>query len=97
GPGYRLSTRVVAGSAPGEVVLIGGGDPTLSVNGNGSYPEAARLDLLAQQVKQALGGAAPTRVVVDSSLFSGPSTGPGWDSDIVSGGFARRRCRSPSP
>jgi D-alanyl-D-alanine carboxypeptidase/D-alanyl-D-alanine-endopeptidase (penicillin-binding protein 4) len=87
GPGYRLETRVVAGAAPGEVVLVGGGDPTLAVNGTGSYPGAARLDRLAAQVKTALGGTRPTRVLVDSSLFGGAGTGPGWDSDIVSGGY----------
>ena len=29
-PDQRLTTKVVAGSRPGEVVLVGGGDPTLS-------------------------------------------------------------------
>ena len=27
GPSYRIATRAVAGSSPGEVVLVGGGDP----------------------------------------------------------------------
>jgi len=84
GPGYRLSTTAVAGSAPGEVVLVGGGDPTLSVNAKGLYPGAARLDQLAAQVKQALGGTRPTRVLVDTSLFSGPQTGLGWSPGDVS-------------
>ena len=79
GPAYRIATRVVAGSAPGEVVLVGGGDPTLAINATGSYPGAARLDLLAAQVKKALGGTAPTKVTVDTSLFPGPVYGPGWD------------------
>ena len=35
GPAYRLSTTAVAGAAPGEVVLVGGGDPTLSVGAKG--------------------------------------------------------------
>ena len=87
GPAYRIPTRVVAGAQPGEVVLVGGGDPTLAVDDSGTYPGAARLDTLAEQVKQALGGVSPTRVVVDSSLFSGPVYGPGWDSDVPTGGF----------
>lgn len=88
GPAYRIPTRVVAGANPGEVVLVGGGDPTLAANANGSYPGAARLDHLAAQVKQALGGTAPTAVIVDSTLFSGPVFGPGWDADIPNGGYA---------
>jgi len=84
GPGYRLSTTAVAGSTPGEVVLVGGGDPTLSVDAKGLYPGAARLDQLAAQVKQALGGTRPTRVLVDTSLFSGPQTGLGWSPGDVS-------------
>ncbi|WP_238162171.1 D-alanyl-D-alanine carboxypeptidase/D-alanyl-D-alanine-endopeptidase [Micromonospora endolithica] len=87
GPGYRIPTRAVAGAAPGEVVLVGGGDPTLAVDRKGFYPGAARLDDLAAQVKKALGGTAPTKVVVDSTLYSGPVHEPGWDSDIPDGGY----------
>ncbi len=91
GPAYRLSTRVVAGATPGEVVIIGGGDPTLGTTGNDLFPGAARLDRLAAQVKKALGGVQPTRVVIDGTLFTGPTLGPGWDSDLVSpGGQAAR-------
>lgn len=87
GPTYRIETRVVAGANPGEVVIVGGGDPTLAVNATGSYPGAARLDQLAKQVKQALGGSTPTKVTVDSSLFIGPPYEPSWDADVPNGGF----------
>lgn len=90
GPAYRLSTTAVAGSEPGEVVLVGGGDPTLSVSPNALYPGAARLDQLATQVKKALGGTKPTRVLVDTSLFSGPQTGLGWDAGNISDGQVSR-------
>ncbi|WP_431879691.1 D-alanyl-D-alanine carboxypeptidase/D-alanyl-D-alanine endopeptidase [Micromonospora marina] len=87
GTAHRIPTRAVAGANPGEVVLVGGGDPTLAVDKNGFYPGAARLDDLAAQVRDALGGTAPTKVMVDSSLFSGPVFEPGWDADIPTGGF----------
>jgi D-alanyl-D-alanine carboxypeptidase/D-alanyl-D-alanine-endopeptidase (penicillin-binding protein 4) len=87
GPAYRIPTRVVAGAKPGEVVIIGGGDATLSAGTTGTYPGAARLDQLAKQVKAALGGATPTRVIVDSTLFPGPVFEPSWDPDVPTGGF----------
>ncbi|MGH3729397.1 MAG: D-alanyl-D-alanine carboxypeptidase/D-alanyl-D-alanine endopeptidase [Micromonosporaceae bacterium] len=88
GPNHRLTTRVVEGANPGEVVLVGAGDPTLTVSKGGTYPGAARLNTLAAEVKKQLGGATPTKVLVDSSAFTGPALGPGWDSDIASAGYA---------
>jgi D-alanyl-D-alanine carboxypeptidase/D-alanyl-D-alanine-endopeptidase (penicillin-binding protein 4) len=42
-------------------------------------------------VKKALGGVAPTRVLVDSSLFTGPTTGPNWEPGVVDGyGYTAR-------
>ncbi|WP_306211161.1 D-alanyl-D-alanine carboxypeptidase/D-alanyl-D-alanine endopeptidase [Actinoplanes sp. RD1] len=90
GPAYRLTTRVVAGAKPGEVVLIGGGDPTLAVDADDQFPGAARLDKLAAQVKQALGAQQPTRVIVDTSLYTGPEMGTGWDGGLISGGQVAR-------
>jgi D-alanyl-D-alanine carboxypeptidase/D-alanyl-D-alanine-endopeptidase (penicillin-binding protein 4) len=90
GPAYRLTTRAVAGAAPGEVVLIGGGDPTLSVDAKGQFPGAARLDKLAAQVKKALGDLQPTTVLIDTSLYTGNATAVGWDGDVISGGQVAR-------
>ncbi|MEU4691758.1 D-alanyl-D-alanine carboxypeptidase/D-alanyl-D-alanine-endopeptidase [Actinoplanes sp. NPDC023714] len=90
GPAYRLATRVVAGENPGEVVIVGAGDPTMSVDGNQLFPGAARLDKLAEQVKKALGDTPATRVYVDMSLYEGPETATGWgSSDIGDGQVAR--------
>jgi D-alanyl-D-alanine carboxypeptidase/D-alanyl-D-alanine-endopeptidase (penicillin-binding protein 4) len=94
GPAYRLTTRAVAGAQPGEVVLVGGGDPTLSVDAKGQFPGAARLDRLAAQVKQALGGVAPTRVLVDTSLFTGSETASGWSPEDISPGGQVSRIQS---
>lgn len=88
GPAHRLATRAVKGPEPGEVVLVGAGDPTLAVDGGDTYRGAARLDKLAAQVKRALGATKPTRVLVDPSAFTGPALGPGWDSDIAAYGYA---------
>lgn len=84
GPQHRLQTRALAGARSGDVVLVGGGDPTLAAGKRTAYPEAARLDVLAAEVRKA---GPVTRVIVDSGLFTGPATGPGWDSDIVRFGF----------
>jgi serine-type D-Ala-D-Ala carboxypeptidase/endopeptidase (penicillin-binding protein 4) len=87
GPTYRITTRAVAGQTPGEVVLIGGGDPTLAVGATRTYPGAARLDRLAADVKRALGGQPVTKVTVDVSLFSGPRYEPGWDPGTPNEGY----------
>lgn len=85
GPDYRLTTKVVAGSRKGEIVLVGGGDVTLSrtpVGTTTAYAGAAHLSTLAKQVKAAWKAAHPgekiTRVVLDSSYFGGPSWQPTW-------------------
>ncbi len=80
-PSARFSTRVVAGDTPGSVVLVGGGDPTLSAAPAAlpvEYPEAGRISDLAAQVRKSLGGSPISQLVVDNSLFSGPATAPGW-------------------
>jgi D-alanyl-D-alanine carboxypeptidase/D-alanyl-D-alanine-endopeptidase (penicillin-binding protein 4) len=87
GPTYRLATAAASGPNPGDVVLVAGGDPTLSIGAGGSYAGAARLDDLAQQVKKSLGDVKPTRVIYDESLFSGDVLGPGWDPDTATGGY----------
>jgi serine-type D-Ala-D-Ala carboxypeptidase/endopeptidase (penicillin-binding protein 4) len=81
----RLDTRVVAGATPGQVVLVGGGDPTLSAAAPGQatlYPNAARLSSLAAAAQKALGRPV-TSIVVDTSRFSGPALAPGWDPNDV--------------
>lgn len=86
GPAHQFATLAVAGAEPGEVVLVGGGDPTLAVDEDGFYPGAARLDRLAEQVREALGGTPVRQVTIDSSRFTGPVHGP-WTEDIPGSGF----------
>ena len=78
-PTDRIITRVVAGADAGTVVLVGGGDPTLTAAApgqDGAYADAARISDLVTQLRQS--GVAVTRVLVDASLFGGPDVAPGW-------------------
>jgi D-alanyl-D-alanine carboxypeptidase/D-alanyl-D-alanine-endopeptidase (penicillin-binding protein 4) len=84
GPNYRIPTRAVAGANPGDVVLVGNGDPTLARSETSYFRGAARLDDLAKQVRDALGGQAPSRVVIDGSFFTGSSVGPSGPSNVNS-------------
>lgn len=94
GPDYRATTTVVAGAEPGSVVLVGGGDITLSRTPSGdesAYAGAAHLDELAAQVRAAweANPANPplTKLVLDSSLFGGAEWQPSWDSKELWDGY----------
>ncbi len=86
----RVTTTVQAADQtrmPGVVVLVGGGDPTLSAAPLGEdtwYRGAARIADLADQVRES--GITATAVQVDTSLFSGPDMAPGWDPADIAGG-----------
>jgi len=87
-PELRLPTRVVRGQAPGQVVLVGGGDVTLSSDAEGNrYAGAATMAELAAQVATAAGGPVQS-VVVDAGLFGGPPTGPGWGAGDAPSSYA---------
>ncbi len=88
-PETRFTTTVVAGPTPDSVVLVGGGDPTLSSLPDGResvYPGAAHLDDLVAQVRAARGSAPLSTVYVDDSRYSGGLLAPGWDPADIAGG-----------
>ncbi|MGW4381882.1 D-alanyl-D-alanine carboxypeptidase/D-alanyl-D-alanine endopeptidase [Kitasatospora sp. NPDC004531] len=82
--GHRIATTVVRGAAPGEITLVGGGDPTLTalprdqVRIGGAPVDAdsapASLTDLARRTAAALKAAGTTgvRLSYDTSLYSGP-------------------------
>ncbi len=83
----QLSTKVVRGPQPGTVVLVGGGDPTLSplpAGETGFYPGAPTLDELVEQVRAQ---GPVTQVLYDSSRYTGPGTAPGWAPSDVPDGY----------
>jgi len=90
GDDARFTTRVVRGSGPGSIVLVGGGDPTLAVNPYPArdYPRPATLAGLAAATAKALRAQGRKAVVLgyDTSLYTGAGLAPGWPADYVSGG-----------
>lgn len=82
-PTDTIATRVEAGPG-GALVLVGGGDPTLSGARPGAAPAyagAARLSDLAAAVARA--HLTPTRIVVDDSAFAGATISPYWAAEDV--------------
>jgi D-alanyl-D-alanine carboxypeptidase/D-alanyl-D-alanine-endopeptidase (penicillin-binding protein 4) len=85
-PTDRILTMIRRGPS-GTLVLVGGGDPTLSGAPAGkepAYPGSARLADLAAQ----LHGRTVRRIVVDDSLFAGPEISPDWAGEDVPSDYA---------
>ncbi|TLM81353.1 D-alanyl-D-alanine carboxypeptidase/D-alanyl-D-alanine-endopeptidase [Pseudarthrobacter sp. NamE2] len=94
GPDHRFRTRVAAGPAPGQVVLVGGGDVLLGAgeSADGQVMGQAGLATLASRTVEALqasGATGELKVLLDDSLFSGPPLNPAWqEGDVAAGEVA---------
>lgn len=98
GPSARFSTRVRLTTDGHGLVLVGGGDPTLSAGRYPAdfYPQPASLVALAAQTAHALRarGISSVRLSYDNTLFTGPTLALGWpgfgspDNYISSGNVA---------
>lgn len=91
GPNYRVDTRVYSDpSAPGTVYLVGGGDVTLSRTAPGTqsvYKDAPKLSTLAVDVNKKMAGIPITRIILDSTLFTGPSWESSWERSEQTEGY----------
>lgn len=91
GPNYRVETKVYQDPANlSTIYLVGAGDPTLSRTANGKqsvYRDAPKLSDLAVAVNAALKGQAVNKIVLDSTLFAGPSWEPTWERSEQTQGY----------
>ncbi|UZN04008.1 D-alanyl-D-alanine carboxypeptidase/D-alanyl-D-alanine-endopeptidase [Cellulomonas sp. S1-8] len=90
-PDATLATRVVRVD-DGTIALVGGGDMMLAAGAGDPSATVGRAGMadLAQATAAALAlqGVASVRLLVDDSLFSGPTTSPAWDPSYVRDGYA---------
>ncbi|MFG2991089.1 D-alanyl-D-alanine carboxypeptidase/D-alanyl-D-alanine-endopeptidase [Streptomyces sp. NPDC048257] len=78
GPEHRIRTTVAPGAAPGQIVLVGGGDPSLTAKKKSPAGSGGSLVALAADTAQALKAAGTDTVTLayDDSLYGGPARHP---------------------
>lgn len=85
----RVETVFAEGAEPGTLVVIPGGDPTMSggAAAGSMFPEAGTLARAVDVVRGS--GFAPARIVVDPGPYAGPNLAPGWSvGEIAAGNVA---------
>lgn len=78
GPEHRFRTTVAPGAAPGQIILVGGGDPSLTARKKPPAGSGGSLVALAADTAQALKAAGIESVALgyDDSLYTGPALHP---------------------
>ncbi|MGW1340444.1 D-alanyl-D-alanine carboxypeptidase/D-alanyl-D-alanine endopeptidase [Kribbella sp. NPDC002412] len=92
GADHTFATKVVS-AAKGSIVLVGGGDPLLTVKRQTDptdYPTRASLQTLAASTAKALKAQGVTSVTLgyDASLFTGPAANANWEPNYITEGIA---------
>lgn len=85
----RVDTVLARGADAGTLVVVPGGDPTVSGGDEPGplFPGAATVTQLADVVREA--DMTPERIVVDPGPYTGPKLGPGWSpGEIAAGNIA---------
>ncbi len=87
GPDYRFVTSALAATGPdgdgalaGDLVVLGTGDPTLTVE-EAPGEAAGKIDLLAREVSRAGVRRIDGDVVLDAGAFTGAARHPDWPDD----------------
>nr|WP_308296588.1 D-alanyl-D-alanine carboxypeptidase/D-alanyl-D-alanine-endopeptidase [Streptomyces sp. ISL-44] len=85
GPEHRIRTAVVPGAAPGQILLVGGGDPSLTAKKKSPAGSGGSLVALAADTARALKAAGTDSVSVgyDDSLYTGPVRHPIGDNPNI--------------
>lgn len=78
GPEHRIRTTVTPGAGPGRIILVGGGDPSLTAKKKAPAGSGGSLVALAADTAQALKASGTDSVALgyDDSLYTGPVRHP---------------------
>ncbi|MET9604007.1 D-alanyl-D-alanine carboxypeptidase/D-alanyl-D-alanine-endopeptidase [Streptomyces sp. NPDC006512] len=85
GPEHRIRTTVVPGAGPGQIVLVGGGDPSLTAKKKSPAGSGGSLVALAADTAQALKAAGTDTVTLgyDDFLYTGAVRHPIGRNDNI--------------
>jgi D-alanyl-D-alanine carboxypeptidase/D-alanyl-D-alanine-endopeptidase (penicillin-binding protein 4) len=81
GPDHTFKTTVVS-PQPGQIILVGGGDPYLARKASADYPRRGTISGLARATASRLKQDKINKVSLgyDAALFTGPAWNPRWPS-----------------